>query len=48
MNTARSRLAGAGLQPAALAFGGNNGTAVTAVTEEYNEAGPATATLSGS
>jgi hypothetical protein len=35
MNTARRDLAGAGIQTAALAFGGNTGTE-TAVTEEYD------------
>jgi hypothetical protein len=36
MNTARATLAGAGIQTAALAFGGYDGTANTGATEEYD------------
>jgi hypothetical protein len=36
MNTARSLLAGAGTQTAALGFGGYTGTANTGATEEYD------------
>ena len=36
LNTARRQLAGAGLQGAALAFGGVNPSATQAVTESYN------------
>jgi hypothetical protein len=35
MNTARSNIAGAGIQTAGLAFGGNTPTA-TGATEEYD------------
>ena len=36
MNTGRYALAGAGIQTAALAFGGHDGTGVTAITEQYD------------
>jgi hypothetical protein len=36
LNTARSRLAGAGTQTAALAFGGTPPATVTGATEEYD------------
>jgi hypothetical protein len=35
-HTARAYLAGNGIQTAALAFGGNTGTANTGATEEYD------------
>ena len=46
MNTARQALAGAGTQTAALGFGGNDGTAATGATEEYD--GTSWATSPGS
>jgi hypothetical protein len=39
MSTTRYLLAGAGTQPAALAFGGDTGTAVLAATEEFTITG---------
>jgi hypothetical protein len=36
LNTARHALSGAGIQTAALAFGGNTATAITGATEEYD------------
>jgi hypothetical protein len=36
LNTARRFLAVAGIQTAALAFGGNSGPTVTGATEEYD------------
>ena len=45
MGTARDRLGGAGNDnTTALAFGGNSGS-VTTATEEYNQFGPSTATI---
>jgi hypothetical protein len=42
LNTARSELAGAGTQTAALAFGGSpDGTSLVAATEEWTGAGAA-------
>jgi hypothetical protein len=46
LNTARWELAGAGIQTAALAFGGYTGTANTTATEEYD--GTSWATSPGS
>jgi hypothetical protein len=48
LGTSRYQLAGAGIQTAALAFGGYTGTAATAVTEEYTDPSFATQTLTTS
>jgi hypothetical protein len=49
MNTGSYQLGGAGTQPAALAFGGNDPGAFTAATEEWAGAGsPLTKTITAS
>ena len=45
LNTARSELAGAGIQTAAVAFGGYTGTA-TGATEEWSSTSTTTKTVS--
>jgi hypothetical protein len=46
MSTVRYQPGGAGTQPAALAFGGNSGTALLIATEEWTGAGaPLTKTI---
>ena len=47
LNTARDGLAGAGTQTAALAFGGEAPT-ITAATEEWNDPGTITETITTS